>query len=176
MSHLDTVDLEHPQLELAAAILRSGAAIRVRALGASMLPAIWPGDLLAITPVPYSAIRAGEIVLCVRNGRFCIHRLIHVGSINGDANWITRGDALADPDPGVPAEAILGRVSSITRGRRTLTPRPLTALGRIFAWILSRSDLLCRLILRIHSLRQRFWTRRQMLMGRHQFLPPQTAQ
>jgi hypothetical protein len=175
MSHLDTAALEHPQLELAAAILRSGAAIRLRALGTSMLPAVWPGDLLTITPVPYGAIRAGEIVLCVRNGRFCIHRLMHVGSINGDANWITRGDSLAHHDPALPATAILGRVASIARGRRMLAPRPPTPLSRMFAWILGRSDLLCKLVLRIRSLRQRTWSQLGMSGGQRQFSPPQTA-
>jgi len=158
MSHFDTAALEHPQLELAAGLLRSGAAIRVRALGASMLPAIWPGDLLTITPVPVGVVRPGEIVLSVRNGRFCIHRLVQVGSASG-ADWITSGDALPDPDPAVPLTAILGRVSSITRGHCMLVPQKLTVFGRMFACILSRSDLLCKLVLRIHSLRQRVWTR-----------------
>ena len=70
--------LDHPQLGLAAAVLRSGSTISLRALGTSMLPALWPGDLVTIVPVPLGAIRPGEIVLCVRNGRFCIHRLTQV--------------------------------------------------------------------------------------------------
>jgi len=175
MSHLETTASQQPHLNLAADMLRSGGAVRLRAGGASMLPALWPGDLLTIDPVPSRAIRAGEIVLCVRNQRFVIHRLVRVGSESGTADWITRGDALPDPDPGVPAEAILGRVSSITRGSRSLVPRQPTAWERIFAWILCRSDLLCRLVLRIHALRHAYWIRHGF-GGQLQVSPPQTAQ
>ena len=175
MSQSDSAALNYPQLELAAALLRSGSTIRLRALGTSMLPAIWPGDLLTITPVLVEAVRPGEIVLSVRNGRFCIHRLVQVGSASG-ADWITRGDALADPDPGVPAAAILGYVSSIARGHRVLVLRSLTTFDRVFACILCRSDLLCKLVLRIHSLRQLVWTRHGTPTVQRQFLPSQTAQ
>jgi hypothetical protein len=176
MTQIDTAALDHPQLDLAAAILQSGGAIRLRALGASMLPALWPGDLLTIDSVPLGTIRAGEIVLCVRNERFCIHRLMQVGSTSGVADWITRGDAVPDPDPAVAAGAILGRVSSITRGCRILVPRQLTASGHMFAWVLCRSDLLCKLVLRIHSLRQGLRMRHAMPAEQHQLLPSQTAQ
>jgi len=176
MTHFNTAALDHAQLDLAAAILQSGSAIRLRALGASMLPALWPGDLLTITPVPSSAIRAGEIVLCVRNQRFVIHRLMQVGGPGGASDWITRGDALPSPDPAVPATAILGRVSSITRGRRTQVPRQLTAIGRMFAWVVCRSDVFCKLVLRVHSLRQGFWMRHGMPTGQRQFFPSQTTQ
>jgi len=176
MSQFDTAALHHPQFCLAAAILRSGSAIRLRALGDSMLPALWPGDILTVVPVPSSAIRAGEIVLCVQNQRFVIHRLTQAGSASGIADWVTRGDALPHPDPAVPAAAILGRVYSITRGRRMLAPRPLTPLSRTFAWILVRSDSLYKLVLRIHSLRQRFWTHRGIPTGQREFLPSPMAQ
>jgi signal peptidase I len=159
MSHFDTAALEQSHLNLAADMLQSESAIRLRVRGASMLPALWPGDLLTIDPVPCAAVRTGEIVLYVRKQRVVIHRLVHVGGTSGVADWITRGDALPDRDPAVPAEAILGRVSSITRGGRTLVPGRPTVWGRILAWIFCRSDLLCRLALQIHALRQAFWTR-----------------
>ena len=175
MSQSDSAALNHPQLELAATLLRSGSTIKLRALGASMLPALWPGDLLTINAVPVTAIRRGDIVLSVRNGRFCIHRLTQLGDAIG-VDWITRGDALPDPDPAMPATAILGRVSGLTRGRRVMVPRKLTVFGRMFAWILSRSDLFCKLILRVGSLRLRSWTQHGTAAAPHQFLPSQTAQ
>jgi len=174
MSQSDSAALNHPQLELAATLLRSGSTIKLRALGASMLPALWPGDLLTINAVPVRTIRAGEIVLSVRNGRFCIHRLLQVGSASG-ADWITGGDALTDSDPPVNAMAILGRVSSVARGQRVLDPRKRSVFGRMLVWILCRSELLCKLVLRIHSLRQRVWTRQGTPTAPPQFSPSQTA-
>lgn len=176
MTQLDTAALDHPQLDLAAAVLQSGAAIRLRALGSSMIPAVWPGDLLTIDPVSSSTVLAGEVVLCVRDQRFLIHRLMHAGTLCGASDWITRGDALLNPDPGVPAEAILGRVSQITRGRRTLVPKPPTAFARKFAWIFCRADLFCRLVLRIHSLRQGTWMQCGRPAEQAPFLPSQMAQ
>jgi signal peptidase I len=175
VSQSDSAALDHFQLELAAAMLRSGNTIRLCALGASMLPALWPGDLVTIVPVPCSAVRLGEIVLCVRNQRFCIHRLMQAGTTSGTADWITRGDAMPVPDPAVPAEAILGRVCTITRGGRTMAPHQSASFDRVFGWIVCRSDLLCKLALRVHSLRQRFWTGHGMPMGRRRFFGSQTA-
>jgi len=175
MRQSDSAALNHPQLDLAAALLRAGSTISLRALGSSMLPAIWPGDLLTITSVSVGAARPGEIVLSVRNGRFCIHRLVQIGSASG-ADWITSGDALPGPDPAVPAAAILGRVVSITRGRRVLAPPRLSAFGRLFAWILSRSDLLCKLVLRIHFRQQRLCLQHGTSRGQRQFSPSQVAQ
>lgn len=176
MIDLDTTALDQPQVDLAAALLRSGSIVRLRALGTSMLPALWPGDLLTIDPVPLGAVCVGDIVLCMRNGRFVIHRLRQVGGMSGAADWITQGDAVPNADPAVSAEAILGRVSSVTRGGRGLVPRQPTASDRMFAWISCRSALLCKLVLRLHWFRREIRGQHRLPTGQSRLLPSQTAQ
>jgi hypothetical protein len=158
---LDTIELHDSKLELAVEVLRSGNAIRLRALGSSMLPTLWPQDVLTIEPVSEPDLHVGEVVLCLRQDRFFIHRLI----VGGDAgsNWTTRGDALPNCDPPLKAEDILGHVSSVCRDGRILIPRRPTPVQRIISRAVCRSDLVRNLILRIHSLRLEFWRQREML-------------
>ena len=99
------------KLELATEVLRSGGAIRLQALGTSMLPSVWPGDVLSIEPAPGKDLVLGDIVLAVRDGRFFVHRLIE----KRDCEWITRGDSLPQNDPPLAEAQVLGKVSLIHR-------------------------------------------------------------
>lgn len=144
------------KLELATEMLGAGGRVYLRALGASMIPAVWPGDLLAIEGAEATSLLAGEIVLIYREGRFFIHRLICAGSGSGAADWITRGDALPRCDPAVAAGDVMGRVSGIMRGRRMLVPRrQLSWAARICVRMLRSSGLLRGLALRWHAVRRR---------------------
>src|SRR5579864_5288439 len=99
------------KLELAAEVLTSGGAIRLQAFGTSMLPSIWPGDILSIEPKPDTQIIPGDIVLVTRQNRFFVHRLIERRS----SRWITRGDSLPRNDEPAAEEQVFGKVSLIHR-------------------------------------------------------------
>ena len=58
------------RVDLAAEVLRRFGEIRFVARGASMIPAIYPGDLLTVRSHRIADARSGEIVLCLREGRF----------------------------------------------------------------------------------------------------------
>jgi len=138
------------KLELAAEVLTSGHILRLRAFGTSMLPSIWPGDILSVEPKPEQEIVAGDIVLVARRNRFFIHRLIE----KQDSRWITRGDSLPHNDDPVNSPEVLGRVSLIHKKKRTIVAnrrRPLS--NRALAWMLCHSDTLRTVGLRLHSLR-----------------------
>jgi len=157
MTHAIAETVNETKIELAAEILRSGGRVQMRALGASMLPSLCPGDLLTIEAVRAEALSPGEIVLVYRNGRFFIHRLVRCGSSPGTGDWFTRGDALTVSDPAVPSNDILGRVCGVRRGERLLLPRRKPSWPmRVFAWMLGRSDALRNLTLRWHAVRQEF--------------------
>ena len=139
------------KLELATEVLRSGGAIRLQALGTSMLPSVWPGDVLSIEPAPGKDLVLGDIVLAVRDGRFFVHRLIE----KRDCEWITRGDSLPQNDPPLTGAQVLGRVSLIHRKTGDILPKPrLSVFSRGLAWMLCRWDSFRNLSLRIHSFRQ----------------------
>src|SRR5438445_11078032 len=54
--------------ELLAEVARKFWGIRFKATGDSMLPSVWPGDLLTVRRQSFSELQNGEIVLYEREG------------------------------------------------------------------------------------------------------------
>ncbi|MFZ3371295.1 MAG: S24 family peptidase [Candidatus Sulfotelmatobacter sp.] len=67
---------EDPKLGLAAEMLRRRGTIHLKAWGTSMLPSVWPGDLLTIQNAAYDEVIPGDITLVLRDNRFFVHRLV----------------------------------------------------------------------------------------------------
>jgi hypothetical protein len=84
--------------------------------GESMLPTLWPGDVVAIEPCIANDLRVGEIVLASWNKHLVLHRLIAPYSREG---FRLRGDCVAASDPIYPADALLGKVIGVMQGSRT---------------------------------------------------------
>jgi len=140
------------KLELAAEVLSSGATIRLQAFGTSMLPSIWPGDVLSVERKPDPEIVPGDIVLVARRNRFFIHRLVE----KHNSHWITRGDSLPQKDEPVGEDRVLGKVSLIHKKTGTVVPTPqVSLLTCMLAWMLCHWDSLRNVVLRIQSFRQR---------------------
>jgi SOS-response transcriptional repressor LexA len=138
---------ENHKLDLAAEVLQSGGRIRLQALGTSMLPSIWPGDVLSIESRPGEEAVPGDIVLVARDHRFFVHRLIE----KHNSLWITRGDSLPQNDPPVGESQVLGKVSAIHRRDRVIVPsHRVSRLARLCHW-----DSFRNVALRIHSFQQR---------------------
>ncbi len=108
----------------------------LRLRGASMAPALWPGDMLMARRRAFSDIIAGDIVVFRRAGRLIAHRVI--GRDRDGAALLTRGDAATHVDQPVGEDRLLGVVEFVSRkggafaplGRRSLGQRALAALLR----------------------------------------------
>jgi hypothetical protein len=136
------------KLDLAAEVLGRGGTIRLQALGTSMLPSIWPGDVLSIESKSGQDIALGDIVLVARDGRFFIHRLIE----KHNSILITRGDSLLQEDAPVAQVQVLGKVSLIHRKSGEIVPKArVSRFGSMLAWALCRWDFFRNVALRIHS-------------------------
>lgn len=145
---------EDPKLGLAAEVIRSCGIVRLKARGTSMLPSVWPGDLLTIQSAAYDEVVPGDIVLVLRNNRFFVHRLVERRRGQDCLSWITKGDAMPHNDPPAPASELLGRVAGIRRANRSFVPsRRLSLVDSALAWMLCRSDRFRNLTLRIHAAR-----------------------
>jgi len=143
---------EDPKLGLAAEVLRRHGSVFLKARGMSMLPAVWPGDLLTIQRAVYDEIAAGDIVLVLRDHRFFIHRLVGWQLGRDGLLSVTRGDAMPQDDPPAAASEVLGRVASIRRGNRSFVPsRRVSMLHSALAWMLCRWSRFRSLALRIHG-------------------------
>jgi Peptidase S24-like len=147
--------IQAAQLSLVAEILAAGGTVRLRALGTSMLPSVWPGDILSIEGAGGREPIPGDIVLVARNQRPFIHRLKATCNRGDGPQWITRGDAVPGSDPPAAASELLGRVALIERNRRTIVPRRrLSTTVRSLAWMLCHCARLRSVCLRMHSWRQ----------------------
>jgi len=142
-------------LGLAAEILSLGGEIRLRALGSSMLPSVWPGDILTIEGTSCHVTVPGDIVLVLRDQRPFIHRVEEKRVCNGHLQWITRGDAVPESDPPVATSELLGKVSCIQRNHRIFVPRrQVSTAARLLAWMLCHWHRFRSVCLRLHSFLQ----------------------
>jgi hypothetical protein len=144
--------IENPKLGLAAEMLRRWGTVRLTLRGTSMLPSLWPGDLLTIQSAAYDEVVRGDIVLVMRDNRSFVHRLVESRPVQGRLSWITRGDAMPHNDPPLTQSELLGRVSGIRRANRSFVPsRRLSLFRSALAWMLCRWERFRNLTLRIHA-------------------------
>jgi Peptidase S24-like len=133
---------------LVADALRLGGRLRLRVYGESMLPTLWPGDVVEIASCSPDDIRPGEIVLARRDGRLFLHRLVTPCTSSG---FTLRGDSMPGPDLRFSAEALLGRLVGSTDDGRDFSAGPLfRTLGLVFCYF----GMARRLALKIHRRRE----------------------
>jgi signal peptidase I len=151
----DASALELLKCQLVVDTLRTFGRIRLQVTGSSMLPAVWPGDILSVCHSGIDQVSPDDIVLSERQGRLCAHRVVNKIAGRDAAHLITCGDQLSVDDPPVFAHELLGRVTSIQRNRSHIDPRAGLPRGRRFlSIILSRSALATRLMLHLIAFRR----------------------
>ena len=131
------------KIELAAEVLRSAGELRLRVTGTSMLPAIWPEEVLLIRRDGALQAGPGDVILFERDGQLCAHRVVRRMEGADGPVWITRGDRHMHDDQPVSGDVLLGRVEGMPRQ---------TAAQRAAAFVMARSWLVTRLALRLRRL------------------------
>jgi signal peptidase I len=112
--------------DLASELVRTFGGVRLRVFGTSMVPFLFPGDLIWIQKADLNGISTGEIVLFSREGRLIAHRVVaHAGSAE-QTLLVTRGDRLNHDDHPVSSSEFLGRVT-IAMERRNFMGHPSTS-------------------------------------------------
>ena len=136
--------------DLAIEALGASGLLRLKVRGNSMLPSLWPGDLVTIEAQMLTNIQGGDIILYWRDARFFILRVQHKIE-----TLIARGDCMSYADAPVAASELLGRVLSVRRyGLESPVPR-FTRLRGLQAFCLRHSEFLQRLALWNHAIRLR---------------------
>lgn len=138
--------------ELVCDAARISGVVRLKVAGASMLPALWPGDVLTVRRCNSSELKQEQIALCRRDGRLTAHR---IKQVSGDG-LILRGDALPRFDPPVQASEVVGRVVAISRAGRPVRLEQ-TFWQRVVSFMLRRSDLFARATLYLSRRLRRSW-------------------
>lgn len=134
--------------------LASSGTLRLKVNGWSMIPTIWPGDVLIIRKYDRLEIHAGDIVLYRREGRLFVHRVI---AANGDGHQfvVTRGDSMPESDPPLPGRDLLGKVDCVVRNGRRLAPANTVPLPhRAVAALVQSSDIGARTVFGVRHLYQ----------------------
>lgn len=140
---------------MAVEVLQSTGALQMQVTGTSMLPTLWPGDLVRIQSHQSDFIGQGDVVLFEREGRFFLHRVVQA-TVAGEHSLITRGDCMVQEDLPISPSDVLGRIVEVRRGNKTIAfAQAISQPQRLFAWFLSRWDILHRVVLRLHSMRNR---------------------
>jgi hypothetical protein len=140
---------------LVADTLRSSGGLRsrvhLRVHGESMLPALWPGEVVEIASCSLEDIQPGDIVLVRRDDRLFLHRFVAHCTPDG---FVLRGDSVPRSDPQFPGEALLGRLVRRTEGRRILGPGLDAKWSRAVGMLFCYCAVARRLALKIHSPRK----------------------
>src|SRR5271157_314954 len=101
--------------ELVADLVHNFGEAHLKVTGASMIPAIWPGDVITVRRREMAELQPGQIVLYRREGVLVAHR---IRCVRGDL-LTTRGDSLECDDPPITESDIVGQVVYLVRnGRR----------------------------------------------------------
>jgi signal peptidase I len=155
-SHAATSATHDARLDLAAEILHRFGEVRFIAHGGSMVPSIFPGDLITVTSESVADARRGEIVFFLLGGRPFVHRVMRKWPERNRIAFATRGDALPKEDPSVDASQLLGRVTAIHRRGKSVAivtkPGPFIRAHR---WLARNSPAFAHLLLAVHALRMR---------------------
>lgn len=109
---------EAVHLQLLKEVLQRFGRARLRVHGTSMLPALWPGDVIEIVVAEVSALRPGDLLLVERDARLFCHRFLGCVEHSGRFLLRTKGDLLGREDPPVAPEAVLGRVDGFSGAPR----------------------------------------------------------
>jgi len=136
--------LDEAKHDLAAQVVRQFGEVRLKVNGASMLPAVWPGDVVTVRRRSAAELLPGSIVVCYLDQGFVAHRLI---GRQGD-RILTRGDSHLRDDPPFSEDELLGEVVSILRNGHPVALTPVW-WHRGFSWIMRHSDLSIRIVLRL---------------------------
>jgi signal peptidase len=149
-----TNTLERLGCELVVSAVRAGHDIRVRVGGSSMVPTLWPGDELLVRAIGTVEPSQGDILLFVRDGRLCTHRLVSKFDDCGTRSLITRGDTALKRDPPRSPEQILGSVMSVFRNGHQV-PIASSLPGKLLSFGIRHSGFIRRVVLKIYVFRRR---------------------
>lgn len=131
--------------DLASDVAGTAGEVRLRLMGTSMLPSIWPGDLATIARCDSADLRVGEIVVYRGEGLLTAHRLI---GIMPD-HLVLRGDSLDRCDPPVSKDRVVGRVVAVSRNGRDVSLR-WSLWQRVVSRVVRKSSLCVRILLRFN--------------------------
>jgi signal peptidase I len=140
------VHLQEACCELVADVARISGQVQLRVVGVSMVPTLWPGDLVFVRHCNPADIQPGSIIVFRQNKNLIVHRMIHWAG----QCLIARGDARPCFDDPVGAADLVGEVESVFRNGRPVSAR-FSLFNRTIAALMRRSAWWTHFYMRLHS-------------------------
>jgi signal peptidase I len=141
---------EEARCSLAAEALQASGVLKLQARGVSMLPTLWPGDILTVRSHRAEDLEPGDVMLYMVRERFFIHRVVSKRLIGNELFLMARGDCMPEADPPVRGGQVLGKITEIQRAGSILLPAPkLSPLSRMLAYMFCHWGLFRRIGLRL---------------------------
>jgi signal peptidase I len=129
--------------ELVAEVVRRFGRVRLKVTGASMLPTVWPGDVITVRP-NIAALQPGQVILYRREGMLVPHRITRIrGGV-----LTTRGDSVRHDDPPVSESDLVGQVVCVEHNGRCLELKQ-SCWQRMSSFVFRRSEFCRRTALRL---------------------------
>lgn len=99
--------------------LSAGLTVAFQVSSGSMFPTIAAGDVLHIQKVDAERLQAGDFVFISAGSQTLVHRFHRYVRHNAGQGIVTKGEYILAEDPVWPPSAILGRVVSVEKDRKT---------------------------------------------------------
>jgi signal peptidase len=142
--------LEAACCDLLAGVVRDAGSARLKVTGLSMLPAIWPGDVLTVRSLSPELLQPGQILLYRRHRKLTAHRIVRVAG----GHIVTRGDCIPSLDTPVGWDKVVGIVVGISRNGRAVKLES-SPWQRAVAWLLRRSQPCTSLLVHLRAAARR---------------------
>ena len=137
--------------ELITEALQLAGTVQLRVGGWSMLPTIWPGDIVLIKAADQNSVRTGDIALFRRGENLTVHRILDIDETAGQI--LSRGDAMPQSDPSFSSRELLGKVEFVLRNGKRIEPsRNLGLAQRAMADLMQRSETAARVAVTAHQM------------------------
>jgi len=117
-------------------VLANFGPLRLEARGTSMLPTLWPGDILHVRACEAGDLQRGAVIVSRRGNVFQAHRIRLITREDGGWRAWTHGDSTSRPDGEVGPENLVGLVVRIERSGHLLEV-PRFRPVRCFLWSLA---------------------------------------
>ena len=144
---------EHHKHSLAAVVLRTAGTLRLAARGYSMLPTLWPGDVLTVEAQSSDRVQVGDVALFARRTFLYSSSCAQGCGSAWRSPSVARGDAMTEEDDPILPEELLGKVVAIEHGAGKVAVPACSGLRRQVGLLLSHSARLRSLALRWHAWR-----------------------
>ncbi|MGB9883681.1 MAG: signal peptidase I, partial [Microgenomates group bacterium] len=95
--------------------------IPFKSTGTSMLPILYPDDIIYFKKIPFSKIKVNDIVVFKKNSQLITHRVIY----KNKKHVITKGDNNPKSDGKIFPKQIIGKVYQIKRNDQIIKPETL---------------------------------------------------